>query len=131
MGTANPKFNLISSEHLEGASVFDANGKEVGKIDRLLIDKASGQVRYAIIDFSGFMGLRHDAHAVPWTAMAYDGERDRYTADVTEQTLEASPGCMADSAMNREWEAKVHQHYKTSPYWEGQSAEREGRSAGG
>ncbi len=119
MGSAYPKANLIS---LEGASVYDANGKEVGKIERLLIDKTSGQVRYAIIDFCGFMGLRHGAHAVPWTAMAYDREHDRYTADVTEQALEAAPYFNSDSLMNREWEAQVHQHYNTSPYWEGQSA---------
>ena len=122
MGTASPKLNLISSEHLEGASVYDASGKDVGKIDRLMIDKASGQVRYAIVDFCGFMCLRHGAHAVPWTAMAYDRERDRYTADVTEQLIEAAPDFSADSPMSREWETLVHQHYKASPYWEGQGA---------
>jgi len=119
MGTASPKLNLTS---LEGAGVYDANGKEVGKIERLLIDKASGQVRYAIIDFHGFMGLRPGAHPLPWTAISYDTARDRYTADVTEQTLEAAPECMADSQMSREWEAQVHQHYKTPPYWEGEGA---------
>jgi len=123
MGTAHPKLNLIPSEHLEGASVYDANGKAVGKIDRLLIDKASGQVRYAIVDFHGFMGLRHGAHALPWTALTYDATQDRYTADVSEKILEAAPVLMPELSMSREWEAQLHQHYQTQPYWEGQSAE--------
>jgi sporulation protein YlmC with PRC-barrel domain len=40
--TAHPKFNLISSEHLVGAKVYDPGGKEIGEIDHLMIDKISG-----------------------------------------------------------------------------------------
>lgn len=122
MGTAYPKLDLLSSEHLEGAAVYDANGKQIGKIDRLLIDKTSGQVRYAILDFGGFMGLRHRAHALPWASLAYDRQHDRYTADVSEEALDAAPEFTASGLMSREWESLVHQHYKTPPYWEGESA---------
>ena len=124
MGTAYPKANLISSEHLEGAMVHDAAGKEIGRIDRLMIDKASGQVRYAIIDFCGFMCLRHGNHAVPWRAMTYDAESDRYTTNVTEELLEAAPELKDDSWMSRDWEMLIHQHYKAQPYWEEQGAAR-------
>jgi len=122
MGTAYPTANLISSEHLEGATVHDPSGKEIGRIDRLMIDKASGQVRYAVIDFCGFMCLRHGNHAVPWSAIAYDKEADRYTTNVTEGLLESAPEFTDESWKNRDWEMLVHQHYKTQPYWEGQDA---------
>ena len=124
MGAAYLKPNLISSEHMQGATVYDASGKEIGRIDRLMIDKASGQVRYAIVDFCGFMCLRHGNHPVPWSAMTYDREGDRYTTNVTEELLEAAPELRDDSWTSRDWEMLVHQHYKVTPYWEGQGAAR-------
>ena len=53
--TAHPKFNLISSEHVVGAKIYDANGKEIGEIDHLMIDKISGHARYVVVNFCGFM----------------------------------------------------------------------------
>ena len=49
--TAHPKFNLISSERIVGATVYDPSGKEIGEIDHLMIDKISGQARYAVVNF--------------------------------------------------------------------------------
>jgi sporulation protein YlmC with PRC-barrel domain len=117
MATAHPKLNMISSEHIEGATIHDSSGKEIGRIDRLMIDKISGQVRYAVVDFCGFMCLRHGNHAVPWSALAYNQERDHYTTNVTEKLLEAAPEFTEDSWMDRNWETQLHQHYKAPPYW--------------
>lgn len=117
MATAHPKLNMISSEHIEGATIHDASGKEIGRIDRLMIDKISGQVRYAVVDFCGFMCLRHGNHAVPWSALTYDKEHDWHTTNVTEELLEAAPEFGDDSWMDRNWETRLHQHYKARPYW--------------
>jgi hypothetical protein len=43
MGTAQPDFNMISREEVEGTTVYDPNGNEIGKVDHLMIDKISGQ----------------------------------------------------------------------------------------
>ena len=63
--TAHPKFNLISSEHVVGAKIYDANGKEIGEIDHLMIDKISGHARYVVVNFCGFMCLRPGHHPLP------------------------------------------------------------------
>jgi hypothetical protein len=117
---AELKHNLISSEHIEGATVHDASGKEIGKIDRLMIDKASGQVRYAVVDFCGFMCLRHGLHAMPWSSLRYDKDRDWFTTDVTEKQLESAPELAEESWTDRDWETLVHRHYQARPYWEEQ-----------
>jgi hypothetical protein len=44
MGTASPTFNLISSEKVEGTTVYDPSGNKIGEIDHLMIDKVSGNV---------------------------------------------------------------------------------------
>ena len=43
----------IASDRVEGTAVYDAHGKRIGKVERLVIDKASGCVAYAVLSFGG------------------------------------------------------------------------------
>ncbi|WP_400766889.1 PRC-barrel domain-containing protein [Methylosinus sporium] len=123
MATAIPELHMISSEHIVGAKIFDQSGKEIGEIDHLMIDPITGQARYAIVDFCGFMCLRKGHHAVPWKALCYDQDRRRYTTSVTEQMLEKAPEYSEASWTDRDWETRIHQHYGAAPYWEGVALE--------
>ncbi len=49
--------SLIDSDHVQGTSVFDTGGKNIGTIKRLVIDKVSGRVAYTVAQFGGFLGL--------------------------------------------------------------------------
>ncbi|WOJ91152.1 PRC-barrel domain-containing protein [Methylocapsa polymorpha] len=118
MGTAQPDFNLISSEEVEGTTVYDPNGNEIGNIDHLMIDKLSGQVRYAIMSFGGFLGLGHSHYPLPWSSLTYDKQRDGYATNVTEQQLKDAPEFSDDSWKDRAWETQMHQHYNVQPYWD-------------
>jgi hypothetical protein len=57
--TAHPSHRCISSEDVQGTEVYGADGKHIGEIDHLIIDKISGRVGYAIMSFGGFLGLGH------------------------------------------------------------------------
>jgi PRC-barrel domain len=120
--TAHPKLDLISSEHIVGATVYDPSGKEIGEIDHLMIDKISGQARYAVVNFCGYMCLRPGHHPLPWSSLKYDKEGERYTTNVTQQLLEEAPEFSDDSWTDRVWETRVHEHYKARPYWEERAA---------
>jgi hypothetical protein len=122
MATANPKLGLISSEHIVGATVCDPGGKDIGEIDHLMIDPETGQARYAVVNFCGFMCLRKGHHAVPWDRLCYDAGNRRYTTSITAEQLEHAPDYDQDSWTDRDWETRVHQHYGVAPYW--QSATR-------
>jgi sporulation protein YlmC with PRC-barrel domain len=37
--------------------VYRSNGEKVGQIERVMIEKRSGQVAYAVMSFGGFLGL--------------------------------------------------------------------------
>lgn len=112
------KLNLISSEHVVGATIYDPGGKEIGAIDHLMIDQVTGQARYAVVNFCGFMCLRPGHHAVPWSALRYDKDNRRYTTAVTEKLLEEAPEFSDESWTDRDWETRIHQHYSARPYWE-------------
>ncbi len=49
--------NLIASDKVEGTPVRRTDGEKIGTIERVMIDKRSGQVAYAVMSFGGFMGL--------------------------------------------------------------------------
>jgi hypothetical protein len=40
-GTAS---SLIASDRVEGTEVYDPHGKRIGKVERLVIDKAGGRI---------------------------------------------------------------------------------------
>jgi hypothetical protein len=82
---------LIPSKRVNGASVFNQSGEEVGKIEDIAIDKVSGKVAYAILSFGGFMGLGEKHQPLPWSALDYDERRGGYVVDVTEEFLRLAP----------------------------------------
>jgi hypothetical protein len=55
--SSGPAHPLIESDHIEGTTVHDVNGKPIGSIKRLVIEKVSGRVVYAVTSFGGFLGL--------------------------------------------------------------------------
>ena len=48
---------LIASDRVEGTAVRRPNGDMIGHIERLMIDKISGKVSYAVLSFGGFLGM--------------------------------------------------------------------------
>ena len=48
-----PSHPLVESDHIEGTAVYDANGKPIGSIKRLVIEKVSGHVVYAVTSSVG------------------------------------------------------------------------------
>jgi len=75
--SARETHSLIGSDKVQGTSVFRSNGEKVGSIDRVMIDKISGKVSYAVMSFGGFMGIGEDYYLrIPTIATTYsDGSR--------------------------------------------------------
>lgn len=118
MGMAQPNANLISSDKVEGTSVYDASGDKIGEIDHLMIDRMSGMVRYAIMTFGGFLGLGEGEYPLPWKTFRYDTNLGGYVANVTEEQLQNAPEFTEDSWSDRDWETRLHKNYGSAPYWE-------------
>ncbi len=84
-------YSLIGSDKVEGTDVRRSNGDKVGTIERLMIDKRSGRVAYAVMSFGGFLGLGVNRMPVPWEMLRYREELDAYEMDVTEDQLRGAP----------------------------------------
>ena len=117
--TAHPNHQLISSEDVEGTTVYGAGKETVGEIDHLMIDKLSGQVIYAVMSFGGFLGLAHSHYPVPWAALKYDTSVQGFRTGITEQQLKDAPEFSDDNWFSdRNWETATHSHYGVKPYWD-------------
>ena len=57
---ARETVNLIGSDKVEGTGVYGADGNKIGSIERVMIDKLSGKVSYAVLSFGGFLGIGDD-----------------------------------------------------------------------
>jgi PRC-barrel domain len=111
---------LIESDRVEGTTVYDRQGNNVGSIKRLMIEKLSGRVAYAVMSFGGFLGMGGDEHAIPWSKLTYDTRLDGYQTDITETQLSGAPGFSRDR--NSDWtdrtrEQELHDYYRAPYYW--------------
>jgi hypothetical protein len=116
--TALSNHDLISSQDVEGVSVYGPGDTKVGEIDHLIIDKRSGRVTYAVMSFGGFLGLGHSHYPIPWAALKYDPSVQGFRTGVTEAQLRNAPEFTDDAWGDRSWEEKTHQHYGATPYWQ-------------
>jgi len=82
---------IISSDQVEGTAVYNSAGDKLGSIDDLMIDKISGQVRYAVLEFGGFLGMGTDRYPLPWNVLKYDTSMDGYVVPLDKAKLEAAP----------------------------------------
>ena len=92
MATDEREFgNLIGSDKVEGTAVFGAGDRKIGSIERVMIDKISGRVSYAVLGFGGFLGLGNEHYPLPWQSLKYDTDLGGYRAGVTEDQLRGAP----------------------------------------
>src|SRR5579864_3936743 len=83
--------SLIGSDKVEGTAVYGADDRKIGNVQRVMIDKISGKVAYAVISFGGFMGMGEDYYPMPWSNLKYDTRLGGYRIGVTEDQLKGAP----------------------------------------
>jgi PRC-barrel domain len=83
--------SLIGSDKVQGTNVYGADDKKIGTVQRVMIDKMSGKVAYAVVSFGGFLGLGEDYYPLPWLNLKYDTRLDGYRVGVTENQLKGAP----------------------------------------
>ena len=74
-----------------GRQVRSIAGEDMGRVVNVIVDQ-SGQVRAAIIDFGGFLGVGNRKIAVDWNAFHFaPGSKDPVTLHLTRDQVKAAP----------------------------------------
>jgi len=87
--------SISLSQDIQGAlgkEVRNGTGENLGRIVDILVDK-SGQVRAAVMDFGGFLGVGSRKIVVDWGALhfASGDQGDQITADLTRDQVKEAP----------------------------------------
>jgi hypothetical protein len=90
------------SDKVQGTAVFGRDGNKIGSVERLMIDKVSGRMSYAVISFGGFLGVGNDYYPIPWQSLKYDQGLGGYLTEITESQLTGAPKYASDNDWN--WE---------------------------
>ena len=72
------------------------------------------------MSFGGFLGIGERYHPLPWATLKYDTEQGGYVVGLTKQQLEGAPTYAAHERPaweDRAYETRLHDYYKTTPYW--------------
>jgi hypothetical protein len=111
---------LIGSDKVDGTAVYGADQEKIGSIQRVMIDKISGKVAYAVMSFGGFLGMGDDYYPVPWSTLKYDTNLEGYRVNLTNDQLKNAPKYSSSTDWNwsRDNDRRVYEYYKATPYWE-------------
>jgi sporulation protein YlmC with PRC-barrel domain len=106
-------YSVISSDKVEGTNVYNVAGDKLGSIDDLMIDRQSGQVKYAVLEFGGFLGMGTDRYPIPWTMLKFDTKRDGYVVPLDKARLEKAPKYTDDTIPNydADYSSRVNSYY--------------------
>jgi PRC-barrel domain len=91
-----PEITVLNKHEVEGVLGRDVRGaadEDMGRIVDVLVDRA-GQVRAAIIDFGGFLGVGSRRIAVDWNALHFPQPGkpgERIALDLTRDQVKAAP----------------------------------------
>jgi len=91
-----PEITVLNKHEVEGVlgrDVRSAAAEDMGRIVDVLVDRA-GQVRAAIIDFGGFLGVGSRRIAVDWNALHFPQPGkpgERIALDLTRDQVKAAP----------------------------------------
>ena len=111
--------SLIGSDKVEGTAVYGSDEKRIGSVDRIMIDKRSGKVAYAVLSYGGFLGIGDDHYPTPWSSLKYDTRLGGYVVGIAIDQLERAPKYGNDNewGWSRAEDERVYGFYKAAPYW--------------
>ena len=90
---------LVPSDRVAHALVFGRDGAKLGTIERLMLEKVSGTVAYAVLRTGGLLESHHH-YPVRWAALRFNPARRAYETDLTLEELRAGPSEFDDDTFD-------------------------------
>lgn len=116
-----PGPEVMDAATLQGDKVINAVGEDLGKIEAIMLDVASGRIAYTVLSFGGFLGMGTKLFALPWGALTLNARERCFVLDVNREKLENANGFDKDhwpSMADPTWASELHAYYGVAPYWE-------------
>lgn len=82
---------LVPSDRVQGTPVYGRNGEKLGSIERLMLDKMTGKVAYAVVKTGGIFAAAHHHYPLAWDMLKYNPERESYDTSLSLNELHSGP----------------------------------------
>jgi sporulation protein YlmC with PRC-barrel domain len=112
------RFNDTELDDIRGAEVFGADDEKLGKIDDVIFDSASGELRYVVLDSGGWLSSKK--FLVPARQLMIRDEADKdFHVSLTKQQIERFPEyrekSFEDDAEFEDYEKRYKATYSDGP----------------
>ncbi len=114
---ATSTHNLIASDRVEGTPVRGTDGATIGTIERVMIDKITGNVAYAVLSFNVPVGVGQRRLPIPWPQLTYDRKLAAYHLDLSENEVGAMPQGSDVDWGDRRHEIERRDDDRLKAYW--------------
>jgi sporulation protein YlmC with PRC-barrel domain len=81
----------VDANTLLGSTVRDAQGQDIGKVSRLMIDPQEGRVTNVVIGMGGTLGMGEKLVSVPWNSVKVGQDQGKVIVSVDQQVLQQAP----------------------------------------
>ena len=91
MTTHTGHTQAIPASRVIGTAVYNKEGRNIGTIQDVMLDKTSNGIMFAVIGFGGFLGIGEKYHALPWSVLDYEKVQGGYVLTGTKMWITNSP----------------------------------------
>ncbi|MGE0410116.1 MAG: PRC-barrel domain-containing protein, partial [Amphiplicatus sp.] len=91
MPTASGHTTAIRASKVIGTKVLDSSGKEIGKVEDVVLDKTANAIMFAAVGFGGFLGKGEKYHPIPWAMLDYREDKDGNVVNASKDQLKEAP----------------------------------------
>jgi sporulation protein YlmC with PRC-barrel domain len=128
------QMQLFDSSHIENKKVTDKDGKNLGKLERLLIDSKTGRVRFVVVQVDKEWSLNDPEVIIPWGTLQMSRLGDKEYAlkiDATRDKLMNAPQfnkALVHQLSTRESGQPIYAYWGVT--WQDESSSSTARSEG-
>ncbi len=119
MPTASGHTTAIRASRVIGSSILNRDGKEIGTVQDIILDKTQPGIKFAVVSASGALTAVDNFYPIPWSALSYDDSADGYRLPFEKEDLVDAPAVkrVDDLTMDdgREFSDAIREFFKTAP----------------
>ncbi|MBP2667359.1 MAG: PRC-barrel domain protein [Firmicutes bacterium] len=107
--------SLRSTSEVSGYNIQASDG-ELGHVDDFIIDDATWEIRYLVIDTVNWWPVKKVLISPRWIERV-SWDQKKVVINLSREAIKQTPEYTEESLMTRDYEIELHRHYNRQGYW--------------